>query len=194
MNTKRGVKRVVGVAVGLAVFLGAVGTKSFHERDAIRTHYQDGSRRTVYMDDTASDYPDERTGISAADVREGILTCIKNKTDEEIGDPIVVDRQACPTVVSMEWVESPPFYRDPIRLVIGTLLFGVPLFFSGWWAVRGFRVEPLETPCPWCGKMTPTRHGLQELQRAHEKAGEDVVVLMLGLCRHCSLGIGDRFG
>ena len=87
-----------------------------------------------------------------------------------------------------------PLYRDPIRLVIGTLFFGAPLFFAGQWAVRGFRVEPLETTCPWCGKMTPTRHGLQELQRAHDKASEDVVVLKLGLCRHCGLGIGDRSG
>jgi hypothetical protein len=94
----------------------------------------------------------------------------------------------------MEWVVELPLYRDPIRLVIGTLFFGAPLFFAGQWAVRGFRVEPLETTCPWCGKMTPTRHGLQELQRAHDKASEDVVVLKLGLCRHCGLGIGDRSG
>src|SRR2546428_11300441 len=125
MNTKRGVKRVVVVALGLGAFLGVVGTRSFHERDAIRAHYQDGSRRTVYMDGTASDWAGEWTGISAADVREAILTCIKNKTSEEIGDPIVVDRRACPTVVSMEWVVVPPFYREPIRLVIWTLFFSV---------------------------------------------------------------------
>ena len=194
MNTKRGVKRVVVVALGLGMVLGVVGTGPFRERDAIMTHYQDGSRRTIYIDGPASDVADERTGISAADVREAMLACIKNKTEEEIGDPIVVDRDACPTVVSMEWVVVPPFYREPIRLVIWTLFFSVACFFAGRWAVRGFRVEPLETPCPWCGKMTPTRHGLQELQHAHDRAGEDVVVLMLGMCRHCGLGIGDRFG
>jgi hypothetical protein len=194
MNTKRGVKRVIVVALGLAAFVAWVGTGPFRERDAITTHHQDGSKRTIYVDGSASDYVDESHGISAADVRRAILACIKNKTNEGIGDPIVVDRQACPTVVSMEWVVMPPFYREPIGLVIWTLLFGVPLFFAGQWAVRGFRVEPLETPCPWCGKMTPTRHGLQELQRAHDKAGEEVVVLMHDMCRHCGLGIGNRFG
>jgi len=129
MNIKRGVKRVIVVALGLAAFVAWVGTGPFRERDAITTHYQDGSRRTIYMDGPASDWADEATGVSAADVREAMLTCVKNKTSEEIGDPIVVDRQACPTVVSMEWVVMPPLYREPIGLAIWTL-FSASLFSS----------------------------------------------------------------
>ena len=133
MNWKRGMGRVVVVGLGLVAVLAL--TAQWHDQNVLWVRYQDGSA-VGQINPT-----DNEEGLNCIQNFDGWLASSFNHGGGAA--PIVVDRNVCPTVVSMEWRVEPSFYfySDPFLLVLKVLFLAVPLFFAGRWAVRGFRAD-----------------------------------------------------